>query len=326
MTSPAPSFRIFADEEQTEAPKPEVVEQPKAEPAEPNESIIDYWKAVFVSVYNAYYVAQVGHWHIESIQFNDIHAFFQAEYTALALMIDTVAEHTRTKQAFLPCCLTNLAEGTPKFNETSNAKELLANYLGSIDAVSKLLAIGNKNAESMEASDVDLIGELSRVFDKSRWKLNSMLKTRVEASATLNLVKARSDAEKSIYPIKAVLRVWQNRQNKNVTSSELRSYLENNFTDHKILGLAATGTQHPVFGQDYVLFEATLNQKQVENWLNSRGSSYAGDEREENIKGYFDVETAENKRWMTGRFVSPSGNKVAFVKNALNDRSDVNED
>jgi hypothetical protein len=146
----------------------------------------------------------------------------------------------------------------------------------------------------------------------------------VRASRVLNLIEARFAEEKSIYPIKAVLRIWQNRQNKNVTWNELRSFLESNFTDYKILGLAATGTQHPVFGEDFVLFEATMNEQQAQNWLRSRGSSYAGDEREDHIKGYFDNDTAENKRWMSGKFVAPSGKKVAFVKYPSKGHNDVN--
>lgn len=141
----------------------------------------------------------------------------------------------------------------------------------------------------------------------------SKSQNRTRASRVLNLIEARFAEEKSIYPIKAVLKIWQNRQNRNVTWSELRNFFESNFTDYKLLGLAATGSR-PVFGEDFVLFSATLNEEQVEGWMRSRGSSLAGDEREEYIKGYFDAETAENLRWMTGKCVAPSGKKIMFVK------------
>jgi starvation-inducible DNA-binding protein len=163
-------------------PAEKPVETPAEVPAASSD-VLSFWHAVFHAVYSAYYTAQVGHWHIVDPKFNDVHAFFQAEYEELAKTVDTVAEHIRTLKGMLPSNLSKLATGdTLQPVETDSAKALLENYLQAIGIAGKLI---NKVAEEVDGrgvADEDLRGELARQFAKSTWKLESMLKARVEAS------------------------------------------------------------------------------------------------------------------------------------------------
>lgn len=142
----------------------------------------------------------------------------------------------------------------------------------------------------------------------------------VRASRVLNLIEARLAVEKSIFPIKAILSVWQSPLNQTATKLGLRSFLESRFTSYKILGLAAVG-EKPVFGQDYVLFEAVLNEQQARHYLSSIGIS---DVKEERIKEIFDAATAESIRWMSGKEVAPTRKKFIFVKYPMRGRNDAN--
>lgn len=199
MPSPTPSMPIFnrptaesAPAELSPAAKPAAAPAPAAPvaPAAPaekpqaNDDVVAFWKAVFHAVYSAYYTAQVGHWHVVDPKFNDVHAFFQAEYEELAKTVDTVAEHIRTLKAFMPTSLRSLANGDAlEPVQTINAKTLLANYLNSVNLVNKLLNKVAQEIDGRSAADEDLRGELARQFAKTIWKLESMLQARVEASA-----------------------------------------------------------------------------------------------------------------------------------------------
>lgn len=188
MPSPTPSMPLFNSPAEA-APAELSPATPNAPaPAAPKEAgpsdVLSFWLAVFHATYSAYYTAQVGHWHVVDPKFNDVHAFFQAEYEELAKTIDTIAEHIRTLKGMLPSNLRDLANGdTLQPVETDSAKALLENYLQATGIASKLI---NKIAEEVDgrgAADEDLRGELARQFAKSTWKLESMLKARVEANA-----------------------------------------------------------------------------------------------------------------------------------------------
>lgn len=60
------------------------------------------WASLFGMVYRAYYSAQTGHWNTRGRNFASDHKFFQDQYTKLAELIDTIAEHIRTYDIELP--------------------------------------------------------------------------------------------------------------------------------------------------------------------------------------------------------------------------------
>jgi starvation-inducible DNA-binding protein len=190
MPSPTPSLNVFdallpsADAAPIADASKFAADMANADhPAAPESEAASYWLAVFYATYSAYYSAQVGHWHIVDPKFNDIHAFFQVEYEELAKTIDAVAEHVRTHKALMPCCIRDLAMGdTLVVEKTSNAKQLLSSYLDKIEMLERLINSVGVEVHGLGMADDDLRGELARQFAKSRWKLHSMLESRVEAS------------------------------------------------------------------------------------------------------------------------------------------------
>lgn len=135
----------------------------------------NHWRALFQLVFGASYAAQVGHWNTVDKQFNDIHAFFGAEYSIWAGYVDTVAEHIRQHPGneLLPATLPAVAEGLKQAEATSESNLNLISYSAFLSAISSL--IEKADSDLKHPADVDLLGELARVVSKSKWKVDSML-------------------------------------------------------------------------------------------------------------------------------------------------------
>jgi len=90
-----------------------------------NKPVVDALKIVLSDNYALYLKTQNYHWNVEGPQFNSLHLLFEAQYTDLALAVDTTAELIR-----------GLGEKAP----------------GSFDAYSKTASIkpGNENASATE--------------------------------------------------------------------------------------------------------------------------------------------------------------------------------
>jgi DNA-binding ferritin-like protein len=107
-----------------------------------------------------------------------LHEFFNDEYDLWFKNVDTIAEHIRQhpEDNLLPFSLPALAEGLKTFEATTDADALTKNYLQYLLAFESLVAKGDKAFE--HPADIDLLGELSRVVEKSKWKTESILKVK----------------------------------------------------------------------------------------------------------------------------------------------------
>ena len=147
-----------------------------AAPVPVTDATLPTLQSLFKMAYATYYTAQASHWHVTGPDFQKYHDFFGAEYEYWAGKIDIIAEHIRTHKATLPCCLVELAKGTPSNAETGDARSLIKRYLQYLNVVLSLVTKLNTAAEAADAAaDIDLAGELAREVKKAIWKAESML-------------------------------------------------------------------------------------------------------------------------------------------------------
>lgn len=123
---------------------------------------------------------QLAHWNVTGINFQELHAFFGAEYASLNASTDLLAEHYRTLGEFSIGGLTNLSEN-------ADIPEMKAEKGHSAQQFLKALLVGHRKCRENAQELVDDAGKegnlhtqqiaLDQVLkhDKAIWMLQSML-------------------------------------------------------------------------------------------------------------------------------------------------------
>ncbi len=136
--------------------------------------------AVLADEYVLYTKTRNYHWNILGMQFNDLHKFFQAQYEALNIVVDDVAERVRTLGGRTVATLTEfLKQARVKEHpgKYPNAKEMLANLLKDYEIIIQTL---RKNVDETinqyhDAGTSDFLTGLMEEHEKTAWMLRSFL-------------------------------------------------------------------------------------------------------------------------------------------------------
>ncbi len=121
-----------------------------------------------------------AHWNVEGPDFHSMHLFFEAQYTQLAEVVDSVAERIRTLGHYAPATLAEflrLTHLTEKSNQDNTSagfiKELLADHEAIIIFIRE-----NINAFASKYEDAgtsDFITGLMEQHEKLAWMLRAHL-------------------------------------------------------------------------------------------------------------------------------------------------------
>ena len=122
-----------------------------------------------------------AHWNVEGPDFHSMHVYFEAQYTDLEQIIDTVAERIRTLGHYAPATLkqilelTHLTEQVREKNDSLGfIKELLGDHESIIVFIRSQLNLLANGAKDLGTSDY-LTG-LTETHEKMAWMLRSHLK------------------------------------------------------------------------------------------------------------------------------------------------------
>ena len=100
---------------------------------EQREGVVKILNTLLSDEYVLYTKTRNYHWNVVGLQFNDLHKFFEEQYTQLNLIVDEVAERARTLGGW---SLGTLAE----FTQQTRLKEHPGKYPNAQDMISNLLA------------------------------------------------------------------------------------------------------------------------------------------------------------------------------------------
>lgn len=120
------------------------------------------------------------HWNVKGTKFNDLHKFFEEQYTALEISIDEVAERARTIGGDANGSLTEMLKDTTLEEDTTkgtDAKHMVRSLLSDHEAIirhlRKDLRVTDEKYDDMGTSD--FLTGLMNAHEKMAWMLRSYL-------------------------------------------------------------------------------------------------------------------------------------------------------
>jgi starvation-inducible DNA-binding protein len=119
------------------------------------------------------------HWNVTGLMFNDLHLFFDKQYTALNDITDEIAERVRTLGVYSFGTMKEFMEYThlkEQPGEVPSDKEMIKDLLQDHEAIIKLI---RKNIDAtVEYQDVgtnNFLGDLIEKHEKMAWMLRSYI-------------------------------------------------------------------------------------------------------------------------------------------------------
>lgn len=120
------------------------------------------------------------HWNVVGPQFNDLHKFFEAQYTALNEIVDEVAERTRALGGKATGTLTEFLKYT-RLNEqpgqSPDARGMIAELLADHEAIIRHLRVDLETCleKYHDAGTNDFLTGLMEQHEKMAWMLRAFL-------------------------------------------------------------------------------------------------------------------------------------------------------
>ena len=139
--------------------------------------------ALLADEYVLYTKTRNYHWNVLGMQFNDLHKFFQAQYEALNIVVDDVAERIRTLGVKTKATLADflkmsrVKEHPGKF---PGAEEMLANLLKDYETVIQALRkdVDDCANRHHDMGTGDFLTGLMEEHEKTAWMLRSFLEAK----------------------------------------------------------------------------------------------------------------------------------------------------
>lgn len=120
------------------------------------------------------------HWNVTGMHFNDLHKFFEAQYTALNVVVDDVAERIRTLGFRTKATLSEFIKISRLREHPGifpNAKEMIANLLKDYETIIQVLRknVDETASQYHDAGTSDFLTGLMEEHEKTAWMLRSFL-------------------------------------------------------------------------------------------------------------------------------------------------------
>ena len=119
------------------------------------------------------------HWNVEGPRFIQLHSFFQDIYEDLEDATDTIAEHIRSLDAYVPGSFSRYAELSEIEDETAilTAEDMIKKIQEDNLIILKTLDVAFKLAEKENKQGlIDFLGSRIAQHDKWNWMLKSLMK------------------------------------------------------------------------------------------------------------------------------------------------------
>jgi len=146
---------------------------------EQRNSVVKILNALLSDEYVLYTKTRNYHWNVTGPQFNDLHKFFEEQYTELSHVVDDTAERARSLGGWALGTLKEFSQHArlkEHPDQYPNAREMIANLLADHEAIVRQLRTDLETAEKhhdMGTNDF-LIG-LMKQHEKMAWMLRAFL-------------------------------------------------------------------------------------------------------------------------------------------------------
>ncbi len=135
-------------------------------------------KLLLANTYVLYVKTQNFHWNVKGPRFQQLHTFFEGQYTALANSIDEIAEQIRILQARPPSSMKEFLELSSIHESTGEISEndMLTTLLSDHESIIHQLAQWIDDAQDVkDEATADLLIQRTRDHEKIAWMIRSHL-------------------------------------------------------------------------------------------------------------------------------------------------------
>lgn len=119
------------------------------------------------------------HLNYEGSNFFEVHRFLKDQYELHLTEFDTVSEHVRTLDFYMPMCACGLKDAIPCFRNVESyvGKDMLATYLVNLEDMCELVCQIEPTAQQVGAIDVaNYMAELMASANKAAWFIKATLR------------------------------------------------------------------------------------------------------------------------------------------------------
>jgi starvation-inducible DNA-binding protein len=146
---------------------------------EQRDSVVKILNTLLSDEYVLYTKTRNYHWNVLGPQFNDLHEFFEEQYTELTEVVDDVAERARSLGGWAFGTLSEFSRHT-RLNEHPdqypNARQMIANLLADHETIIRQLRIDLETAETHhDMGTNDFLTGLMAKHEKMAWMLRAFL-------------------------------------------------------------------------------------------------------------------------------------------------------
>jgi starvation-inducible DNA-binding protein len=143
------------------------------------EAIAQGLSRLLADTYTLYLKTHNFHWNVTGPMFQTLHLMFEAQYTELAMAVDTVAERIRALGFPAPgsysqfADLSSIAEATGVPSAEEMIRSLVEGQEAVVRTARSILPVAN---QADDQPTLDLLTQRMQVHEKTAWMLRSLLK------------------------------------------------------------------------------------------------------------------------------------------------------
>jgi starvation-inducible DNA-binding protein len=147
---------------------------------EQREGVVGILNTLLADEYLLYTKTRNYHWNVVGPQFNDLHKFFEAQYTALNEIVDDVAERGRTLGGNAPGTMAEFLKYTRLTEQPGHypdARDMIADLLADHEALICQLRVDLETCVEKyhDAGTNDFLTGLMEQHEKMAWMLRAFL-------------------------------------------------------------------------------------------------------------------------------------------------------
>lgn len=141
------------------------------------EKIIEELTVLLCNTYSLYFKFQVCHWHVKGPHFKELHVQFEENYTALAEIIDELAERIVTLGGSAPKSFdTILSKSTIQQKDLISAEEMVRELVtDTVAVIEQTRLVAEIASENGDEGTADILTPIISSREKATWMLESYL-------------------------------------------------------------------------------------------------------------------------------------------------------
>lgn len=145
-----------------------------------SKQVVRILNRVLADEYVLYTKTRGYHWNVVGMQFNDLHKFFESQYTEIEGMIDEVAERARTVGGFSLGSLQEMLDYKTLEEDSTkgtDSKHMIRSLLSDHESIVRSLRKDLKDCDEKygDMGTSDFLTGLMEAHEKTAWMLRSFL-------------------------------------------------------------------------------------------------------------------------------------------------------